>query len=51
MKKPDYSKKFWTTALSVGVGILMVLIIWDWFFRYPNNEPEYSGDAYEMEIE
>lgn len=48
MKKPEFSKKFWAIALSVGAGILLVLLIWDWFFRYPNPEPEYSGDAYEF---
>ena len=51
MKKPDYSRKFWTTALSVGAGILIVLLIWDWFFRYPNNEPESVDTEYLFEAE
>ncbi len=51
LKRPDFSKKFWMTVLSISGAILMALIIWDWFFRYPNPEPEYDGPAYEMEIE
>lgn len=51
MKKPDYSKKFWTTALSIGLGILIVLLIWDWFFRYPDNEPETIDTSYLLEAE
>jgi hypothetical protein len=52
MKKPDFSKKFWITALSIGGAILLAILIWDWFFRYPKPEPEPDpGPAYEMEIE
>lgn len=51
MKKPEFSKKFWTILASVFGAILIVLLVWDWFFRYPDPEPEYSGDAIEMELE
>jgi hypothetical protein len=37
MKKPDFNKKFLTITLSVGGAILALLVIWDFFFRYPNN--------------
>ena len=46
MRKPDFSKKFWTIILSVGGFILAVLLIWDLFFRYPNKKTEYSPDSY-----
>ncbi|MBC8206718.1 MAG: hypothetical protein ISR85_01045 [Kiritimatiellales bacterium] len=51
MKKPEFSKRFWTTALSISGVILIVLLIWDFFFRYPDPEAEYSGDAYEYKGE
>jgi hypothetical protein len=51
MKKPEFSKKFWTILLSVFGAILLLLLIWDWFFRYPDPEPEYSGEAYEVDLE
>lgn len=51
MRKPEFSKKFWTIALSVFGSILLILLIWDWFFRYaPETEPDY-GDAYEMQVD
>ena len=49
MKKPEFSKKFWTIALSVGALILILLVIWDFFFRYPPIEPEPNAPAYEVE--
>ncbi len=36
MKKPEYNRKFWTITLSVGALILVLLLVWDRFFRYPN---------------
>jgi len=46
MRKPEFSKKFWTIILSVGGFILLVLLVWDLFFRYPNEKPDYSPDSY-----
>lgn len=38
MKKPAFSKKFWFSALG-GMGlILLLLIVWDIFFRYAVSE-------------
>lgn len=51
MKKPEFSKKFWTIVLSVGAGILIVLIVWDWFFRYPSDELEVAAPVYELKVE
>ncbi len=48
MKKPEFSKKFWTITLSVSGLFLLLLVIWDFFFRYPDPAAEYSGDAYEF---
>ena len=46
MKKPEFNKKFWTITLSACALILILLLLWDWFFRYPNEKPEYSPDTY-----
>ncbi|QHI68805.1 hypothetical protein [Tichowtungia aerotolerans] len=51
MKKPEFSKKFWTITLSTFGAIMLILLIWDWFFRYPAPEAEYSGDAIEMDLD
>ena len=51
MKKPEFSKRFWITAVSISGVILIILLVWDVFFRYPDREAEYSGDAYEYEGE
>ena len=34
MKKPDFNRKFWAIVLSVGGLILILLLLWDRFFRY-----------------
>ena len=46
MKKPEFSKKFWTIALSVGGLILVLLVLWDLFLRYPGPEEETSESPY-----
>lgn len=52
MKKPEYSKKFWLITLSVGGSILALLLIWDAFFRYPNDlEQTAEPTVYRIEVE
>ncbi|MBT3349774.1 MAG: hypothetical protein HN400_00655 [Nitrospinaceae bacterium] len=43
MKKPEFSKAFWITCLSVSGSILIGLFIWDTFLRYPDVVQE-EGD-------
>jgi len=50
MKKPEFSKKFWIIALSVGGAILALLVIWDLFFRYPNEKSGASLESYSFEM-
>lgn len=38
MKKPEFSRKFWTITLSVGGALLLLLLLWDRFFRYVKPE-------------
>lgn len=38
MRKPDFNRKFWTIVLSVGGLILILLLLWDRFFRYAKPE-------------
>jgi hypothetical protein len=35
MKQPGFSKKFWTLTLGSAGLVLLLLIVWDLFFRYP----------------
>lgn len=51
MKKPEFSKKFWTIALSVGGLILILLVIWDLFFRYSAEAPEPVAPAKEVQAQ
>ena len=37
MKRPGFSRKFWMITLSSGALILILILVWDWFFRYPNS--------------
>ncbi|NOU35433.1 MAG: hypothetical protein HOO88_01460 [Kiritimatiellaceae bacterium] len=35
MKQPEFSRKFWFITLGSAGLILLLLIFWDLFFRYP----------------
>jgi hypothetical protein len=36
LKDPQFSKKFWISTLGSAGLILVLLIVWDMFFRYPD---------------
>jgi hypothetical protein len=36
MKKPEFSKKFWIIVMGALGAILLALIVWDAFLRYPS---------------
>jgi hypothetical protein len=36
LKDPAFSKKFWISTLGSAGLILILLIVWDMFFRYPD---------------
>lgn len=38
LKNPAFSKKFWISMLGSAGLILVLLIVWDMFFRYPNHQ-------------
>jgi len=50
MRKPEFNKKFWTITLSVCGLILALLLLWDRFLRYPNQEPGYEAEPYRAVI-
>lgn len=35
LKRPEFSRKFWTITVGSMALILGLLILWDMFFRYP----------------
>ncbi|MCC7299481.1 MAG: hypothetical protein IT583_00170 [Verrucomicrobia bacterium] len=35
LKDPKFSKRFWLSTLGTAGLILVLLIVWDLFFRYP----------------
>ncbi|MBI9021064.1 MAG: hypothetical protein JEZ10_07405 [Verrucomicrobia bacterium] len=46
MKRPEFNRKFWMITLSAFALILVLLLLWDRFLRYPNEKPEYAPDSY-----
>jgi len=36
LKDPQFSKKFWIGTVGSAGLVLVVLIVWDMFFRYPD---------------
>jgi hypothetical protein len=51
MRKPEFSKKFWGTILSVSGLILITLIVWDLFFRYPKQQSDRTPGIYRAVVE
>lgn len=49
MKKPEFSKKFWTILFSSAGLILILLVLWDRFLRYPSPEAKPSDSTFEVE--
>lgn len=35
MKDPKFSRRFWVSLVVPIILILLGLLVWDWFFRYP----------------
>ncbi len=50
MRKPEFNKKFWTITLSTFGLILALLLLWDRFLRYPNQESGHEAEPYRAEI-
>lgn len=51
MKTPEFSKKFWLSLLG-GLGLLLLLlIVWDLFLRYPNEPAGESNESYRVELD
>lgn len=46
LKDPQFSKKFWTITLGSAGLILVLLILWDQFFRYPKPPVGRTSGAY-----
>jgi hypothetical protein len=51
MKDPGFSKKFWTFTLGSAGLILLLLIVWDLFFRYPDPSAEYKPGVHSSAVE
>ena len=51
MKRPEFSRRFWISTFSVAGAILLILLVWDLFIRYPDKEAEYSDDIYRAIVE
>ncbi|MFA7256919.1 MAG: hypothetical protein WC047_05035 [Kiritimatiellales bacterium] len=48
MKDPKFSKKFWISVFGTAAVILILLILWDQFFRYPKPNAERVRQAFTM---
>lgn len=51
LKDPEFSKRFWTTLLGTAGAILLLLILWDRFFRYPPQKADSTPETYRVEAE
>lgn len=53
LKKPEYSKKFWTTCGVILLTILVGLVLWDQLIRYrfPAEEELPPDEAVEVEAQ
>ena len=51
MKNPGFNKKFWIATLGTVGLILVLLIIWDMFFRYPKTKPGDTQSTYRTLVE
>lgn len=51
MKQPEYSKRFWLTVASIVAILLIAVIVWDSFFRYPDVPPSIDESAFGAESE
>jgi hypothetical protein len=51
LKDPDFSKKFWTITLGSVGAVLLVMVVWDLFFRYPDPDAKYTPNAYHAVVE
>ncbi|MFA6173044.1 MAG: hypothetical protein WC334_00960 [Kiritimatiellales bacterium] len=51
MKNPEFNRKFWITTLGTSALILVLLIVWDMFFRYPKLPPEQTQGVYRIKVE
>ena len=44
LKRKEFSGKFWLIVLGLLGAALAVLVAWDMFFRYPDQQPESEAD-------
>jgi hypothetical protein len=51
MKDPVFSKKFWLVTLGSAGLILLLLIVWDLFFRYPKLPIEQTPGVYRAVVD
>jgi len=51
LKDPKFSKIFWTSIFGTAVFILVVLILWDRFLRYPKTPVDQTPNAYHAVVE
>ena len=51
MKNPEFNKKFWIITLGTSGLILVSLIVWDMFFRYPKLQPDQTQGVYRARVE
>ncbi|MEI7851729.1 MAG: hypothetical protein WCH86_07840 [Kiritimatiellales bacterium] len=47
LKNPKFSKKFWISILGSAGLVLIMLIVWDLFFRYPKQTVSPAQDVYQ----
>lgn len=51
IKDPEFSKRFWLITLGSAALILILLIVWDLFLRYPKLPGDSSQGIYRAVVE
>jgi hypothetical protein len=51
MKDRQFSRRFWGITLGTAGLILILLIVWDSFFRYPKPAAEQGKDIYRAVVD
>ena len=51
LKRPEFSRKFWGAVLGTLGLVLILLVVWDLFLRYPKQKTDSRPEVYRAVVE